>query len=237
MENILKHLIELQRIDTQFDELQLQKGDLPIAIEETRIQLKEKQERKEHYEERLESLAADRRMFENEIAAGKEKLKEYEDKLYQVKTNREYDAISLEIDTKKNEIEELKKKIDQSLEEETETLQLLEEVTAEIAEIEKQLAEYEQELKEIEEQTKEQETRLKHEREKIVREIDPRYIRQYERIRQAKNGLAVVPIRRNSCGGCFSAIPPQKIIEIREMHRLYTCEHCGRILVWIDEEH
>jgi predicted nucleic acid-binding Zn-ribbon protein len=90
-------------------------------------------------------------------------------------------------------------------------------------------------LDEITEQTQEEEKRLNKEREKILADVDKRYQWQYERIRKAKDGLAVVQIKKNSCGGCFSAIPPQKIVEIREMNRLYTCEHCGRILVWLDE--
>jgi len=94
---------------------------------------------------------------------------------------------------------------------------------------------YKNELEEIINHTKNEEARLKHEREKIIREIEPRFLRQYERIRKAKSGLSVVPIKRNSCGGCYSTIPPQRIIQIRELDRLYTCEYCGRILVWIDE--
>ena len=91
------------------------------------------------------------------------------------------------------------------------------------------------ELDEIVQQTRTEERRLTREREKILSEVDKRYQSQYEKIRKAKGGLAVVSVKKNSCGGCFSAIPPQKIVEIREMHRLFTCEYCGRILVWLDE--
>jgi len=236
LKQVVERLVKLQQIDTRFDELQLQKGDLPMMIEEAEEEYREKTARKKELEEKLAKGEADRRMFQAEIDAGKEMLKKYEEQLYQVKTNKEYDAISLEIDTKTMEIKELENKILQSLEEEEEYKKSIEELDSEIARLEEQLNEYKKELDEIIQQTRAEEARLAAEREKVVAEIDERLLRQYERIRKAKGGLAVVPIKRNSCGGCYSTIPPQKIVEIRELNRLYTCEYCGRILVWLDEE-
>lgn len=235
MKKRVKALIELQDIDTRYDELQLQKGDLPMMIEEAEEDLNEKVQLKNENDEKIEKGASDRRMFQKEIEASKEKLNEYEEKLYKVQTNKEYDAISLEIDTKKMEINELENKILQSLEEEEETKKVIEELKSSVDEIEKQLSEYKKELDEIILQTQNEEVQLDHEKEKLVRDIDKRLLRQYERIRKAKNGLAVVPVKKNSCGGCFSAIPPQRIVEIRELNRLHTCENCGRILVWMDD--
>jgi predicted nucleic acid-binding Zn-ribbon protein len=171
-----------------------------------------------------------------EIEAGNEKLKQYEEQLYKVQTNKEYDAISLEIDTKKMEIKELENKILQSLEDEEELKNNIEELVADLKKLEEQLSEYRNELSEIMQHTESEEARLANERQAIVSDIDRRYQNQYDRIRKAKGGLAVVPIKKNSCGGCFSAVPPQKIVEIREMNRLFTCEYCGRILIWLDEE-
>jgi len=231
----VNQLINLQEIDSRFDELQLQKGDLPMMIEEAETELHDTTERKEELENKIKSGKEDRRMFQTEIEASKDKLKQYDDQLYQVQTNKEYDAISLEIDTKKMEISELENKILQSLEEEEETKAIIAESEGEQSRLEEQLKEYKRELEEIIKQTKEEESRLSGKRELILGEIDKRILRQYERIRKAKDGLAVVPVRKGSCGGCFSSIPPQKIVEIREMQRLFTCEHCGRILVWADE--
>ncbi len=235
MKNVVNQLINLQEIDSRFDELQLQKGDLPMMIEEAETELHDTTERKEELENKIKSGKEDRRMFQTEIEASKDKLKQYDDQLYQVQTNKEYDAISLEIDTKKMEISELENKILQSLEEEEETKAIIAESEGEQSRLEEQLKEYKRELEEIIKQTKEEESRLSGKRELILGEIDKRILRQYERIRKAKDGLAVVPVRKGSCGGCFSSIPPQKIVEIREMQRLFTCEHCGRILVWADE--
>lgn len=235
MKTIVKQLIELQEIDTRFDELQMQKGDLPLMIEEAETDLGEIKSQAKELEDQLKKGEADRRMFQVEIEAGRGKLKEYEDKLYKVQTNKEYDAISLEIDTKKMEINELENKILQSLEEEEETKKNLSELKERSENIEKQLDEYRHELEEIIKHTRAEEARLSKERNKITEVVDKRILRQYQRIRKAKGGLAVVPIKKGSCGGCFSAIPPQRIVEIRELNRLHTCENCGRILVWIDD--
>ena len=235
MKKLVKQLVDLQKIDSKFDALQLQKGDLPMMIEEAESERESKSTRKKEMEETIKKGEADRRMFQMEIEAGNEKLKKYEEQLYKVQTNKEYDAISLEIDTKKMEIKELENKILQSLEEEEELKGQIRELQKDVKKLEEQLVEHRRELDDIVQQTRNEERRLTREREKILTEVDKRYQSQYEKIRKAKDGLAVVAVKKNSCGGCFSAIPPQKIVEIREMHRLFTCEYCGRILVWIDE--
>ena len=235
MKKLVKQLVDLQKIDSKFDALQLQKGDLPLMIEEAETERESKSTRKKEMEETIKKGEADRRMFQMEIEAGNEKLKKYEEQLYKVQTNKEYDAISLEIDTKKMEIKELENKILQSLEEEEELKGQIRELQKDVKKLEEQLVDHRRELDEIVQQTRTEERRLTREREKILTEVDKRYQSQYEKIRKAKDGLAVVAVKKNSCGGCFSAIPPQKIVEIREMHRLFTCEYCGRILVWIDE--
>jgi hypothetical protein len=235
LKKLVKQLVDLQKIDSKFDALQLQKGDLPMMIEEAESERESKSTRKKEMEETIRKGEADRRMFQMEIEAGNEKLKKYEEQLYKVQTNKEYDAISLEIDTKKMEIKELENKILQSLEEEEELKGQIRELQKDVKKLEEQLVEHRRELDDIVQQTRNEERRLTREREKILTEVDKRYQSQYEKIRKAKDGLAVVAVKKNSCGGCFSAIPPQKIVEIREMHRLFTCEYCGRILVWLDE--
>ena len=234
MKKLVRQLVGLQEIDSRFDVLQLQKGDLPMMIEEAEMELNDKKLQLEEKSESIVKGEADRRMFQMEIDASNDKLKQYEEQLYKVQTNKEYDAISLEIDTKKMEIKELENKILQSLEDEEELKSDISVLETEIKGIEEQLKEYKHELDEIILQTKEEESRLGGERDQILSDIEKRYQRQYDRIRKAKDGLAVVAVKKNSCGGCFSALPPQKIVEIREMNRLYTCEHCGRILVLVD---
>jgi predicted nucleic acid-binding Zn-ribbon protein len=235
LKTLLENFIKLQEVDNKLNTLKLQKGDLPMLIEQLQEDLKEKKERSSELEETVNKMQRDRRMFEKEVDASKAQLKKYEEQLYKVQNNKEYDAISLEIDTKKAEIESLENKIIQTLEDEEELKKERAELSEGISTLETQYQEYQKELEEINIQTREEETRLQHEREKVARQIEERYLRLYERIRQAKDGLAVAPIKRSSCGGCFSAIPPQRIVEIREAGRLHTCEHCGRILVWVGE--
>ena len=115
MKKIVKQLIDLQEIDSRFDILQLQKGDLPLMIDESESELQTKTKERKELDISIEKGEADRRMFQMEIEASNEKLKQYEEQLYKVQTNKEYDAISLEIDTKKMEIKELENKILQSI--------------------------------------------------------------------------------------------------------------------------
>lgn len=234
MKALMTNLLKLQEFDSRLNQLKLQKGDLPYIIESLEEDLQEKRKNLATIEERIHKLQSDRRLFEKEVEASKAQLKKYENQLYQVKNNREYDAISQEIDTKKAEIENLDNKIIQTLEEEEEISKELQELEQEIQRLEQQLEESRNELEEINLQTREEENRIRAQREQVARQIDQRYLRQYERIHHAKDGLAVAPVQRGSCGGCFSTIPPQKIVEIRKAERLYTCEYCGRILVWVD---
>ncbi|RMF57754.1 MAG: hypothetical protein D6748_10475 [Calditrichaeota bacterium] len=234
MKNLMQNLIKLQEYDNRLQELSLQRGELPTIIESLTEEIKEKTERLNEITESISKMQSDRRMFEKEVEASKIQLKKYEDQLYQVQNNREYDAISSEIDTKKAEIENLENKIIQTLEDEETLKQELSEGEEEVKKLEKQLSEHQKELEEIDQLTREEKTRLMAEREEIAKTIDDRFLRQYERIRKAKGGLAVAQIVRGSCGGCFSAIPPQRIVEVRKGDRLFSCEYCGRILVWID---
>ena len=232
MKDVVDNLIKLQDIDHRLNELKMQKGDLPQLIATVGEDIKEKKAESNRLEEQMEKMQSDRKLYEKEIEASKALFKKYEDQLYQVKTNKEYDAISMEMDTKKMEIEGLEEKILKTMEDDQELEKEVQTLSEEITTLESQYKEYEKELEEISQITQKEENKLLKEREKISRNIEPRLFKQYERIGKAKEGIAVAPIKKSSCGGCFSAIPPQKIVEIRELNRLYTCEYCGRILVW-----
>ena len=234
MKELVANFVQLQEFDNKLNSLKLQKGDLPVLIEHLEEELQDKQTNATELTERISKLQSDRKMFEKEIEASKAQLQKKEDKLYNVQNNKEYDAISLEIDTRKVEIDNLESRIIQTLEQEEELKQEAAANEQEIERITQQLREHREELDEINKHTQEEENRLRDQREVVAQKIDRRYLSQYERIRKAKSGLAVARITRNSCGGCYSAIPPQRIVEIREAGRLHTCEYCGRILVWVD---
>lgn len=236
MRKLVESLWRLQEYDTRLNHLRLQKGDLPVVIEDLDQSLRDKKDTSDQLKERIEKLKADRKLFEKEIEASKEQLKKYEDQLYTVKNNKEYDAISMEIDTKKAEVESLESKIIQTMEEEDALKGDIEGLGEDVTSLNSQLSENRKELEEIDAHTHAEEEKLLAEREAVAKEIDTRFIRQYERIRKAKDGLAVVPVMRGSCGGCFSAVPPQRLAEIKDSNRLHHCEYCGRILVWIEEK-
>lgn len=235
MKKLVSNLIRLQELDTRLNELDLQRGDLPSIIDHLTSDLEEKQNVSNELQEKIDRLQTDRKMFEKEIEASKELLKKYEDQLYQVKNNKEYDAISLEIDTKKVEIENLESKIIQTLEDEEELKKEVEELAESIKGLNAQLDEHRVELEEINQHTKNEEGRLTGQRNEILQELDERHARQYERIRKANGGTAVASINRGSCGNCYSVLPPQRIVEVHRTDRLHFCEHCGVILVWTED--
>ena len=235
MKNLLTNLLKLQEYDNRLNTLEMQKGDLPATIRQLKEDLSEKEQRVAELKEQIEKLKKDRIIYENEIVASKDQLKKQEDKLYHVQNNKEYDAITMEIDAKKMEIENLENKILQTIEEEEQLNKELEQLNSDIGSINEQLETLNKELAEIQTYTENEEQRLKELREKLLGQIDQRYLRQYERIRKAKNGLAIAVIERNSCSGCFNSLPPQRIVEIRKAERLFQCEYCGRILAYTEE--
>ena len=163
-------------------------------------------------------------------------MKKYEAQLYQVKTNKEYDAIA-------NETENVKKKIDEFESNIIEAVEKIENFTKsndEIeSEIEKLTTDYDENNVALQEKistSSEEENLLMHEKEIVEKKLTTQQIKSYHRIRSAKKGKAVASCNRGVCSGCFSFIPPQKIVEIRSMKRIYHCESCGRILVWDNNE-
>jgi len=232
LQQILYGLIELQEVDKRLDELRAERGDLPLIVEELKGKLDDKKAEYDKCVQTVKDAKVRQRELELSIDELKAKYDKYEEQLYQVKTNREYDAITLETDTVKQQLEDTKK--------ENEQTQII------IVENESRQKEIEEELKKLEEEyedntvelntkmneTAEEENLLQQERDIIIKKSKPDIIKTYELVRQARSGQGIAPIQGNVCGGCFSYIPPQKIVEVKKMKEIYTCEFCGRILVW-----
>lgn len=234
MQKTLYGLLELQEVDNRLDELKEEKGDLPLIVEDLESKLKAKNKELEEVKKKLKETKLRQRELELLIDEYKAKLSKYEDQLYQVKTNKEYDAITQETETVQTKLSESKQEQDQAeeaiidLDEKTVTLE------SEIAKLENELEENQVELNAKLNETAEEENLLKHEREIILNKANPDIIRTYERVRNARDGQGIAKIEGNVCGGCFSFIPPQKIVEVKKMQKIYTCEFCGRILVWAE---
>lgn len=234
-ENI-QTLLELQEVDRQLYALEKTKGDLPQTLEELKRKVAELTSAYDQKAAHLTNVERQRRALESALALAKERKKKYETQLYAVKTNKEYDAITLEIEHTEKEIDQNETKI-------LETLESEEKLKQEVAQFEEQLKAATQERDQQEEllnlmmaQNRTLVEQLQSARQGLLVGIKPGLLRSYERILRGKDGLAVVKIVRGSCGGCSTRITSQRAMEIREMREIYYCESCGRILLWQEEE-
>ncbi|MEK7672221.1 MAG: C4-type zinc ribbon domain-containing protein [Bacteroidota bacterium] len=168
---------------------------------------------------------------DSEIISHKEKIEKYKSQQYQVRNNKEYDALTKEMDQAAETIARLEKEMSALENKATVARTEIEATKKELEESQALLEEKKTELAEVSKSTEEEELKFQHEREKVLVRISKPDLAMYERIRTAKNGRAVVPIKRGACGGCYTAVPPQKVLELKRNNQLYTCERCGRIIV------
>ena len=228
----LTALFTLQAIDTQVDKIRAIRGELPLEVEDLEDEI-------EGLETRIEKFRQELKDLENEIAAKKvaisesqDLIKKYEGQQMNVRNNREYDSLSKEIEFQTLEVQLAEKKIREftaAMELKGETVKQVEE---ELEERRKDLEDKKNELEDIVAETKKEEELLKESSEKQKSAIEGRLLTAYQRIREnARNGLAVVPVERDACGGCFNKIPPQRQLDIRLHKKIIVCEYCGRILV------
>jgi len=225
-------LIELQEVDNRLDELMEERGDLPLIVEDLKAKLDDKMSYLEQLKNNLKESKVLIKTLEVDIEEAKGKIKKYEDQLYQVKTNKEYDAITVETESVKEQVNVF----EDDLLDNTDKIEKYEvEITTLESEIEKLEGEYEENKIELESKmrsTSEEENMLTQERKIILDGFSSNIISTYEKVRKARDGKGVADIKNGVCGGCYSYIPPQKIVEIKKMKKIYTCEFCGRILVY-----
>lgn len=232
MRNDLLRLLELQGIDSQIDELDQSKEEYPARIEALQEGLLDTQARIQSQQEQLEELEKRRRHHERELAHVEEELKRHRARLYEVKTNKEYDAIQQEIQAWENSKDQNEALIIGLLEQ-------IEELGAQVEEAEHTFQAVQAgKTHQIEEmQTKLDSASIEVEahwkrRDELAATIQARLLRTYERIRKGRRGgVAIVPLTREACGGCFSRLTPQKVAEAKRLDRMIRCENCGRIIV------
>jgi hypothetical protein len=227
----LKILYLLQTIDNQLDELEELRGDLPNMVR----QLEEKingmvEDIKAKESEQKDSLKK-RDQNEDEIEKLKENQKKFKAQLYQVRNNKEYDALTKEIDHTEEQVNKLELENDSLADKSKVLTQEIEEINPRLDELKKELKEKEADLKDIIKANEREELKLLEERKKIEGAVKKSDIAAYSKIRKAKKGLAVATIKRSACSGCHNIVPSQRQLEIRRNNRLYFCEYCGRILV------
>lgn len=236
MQKTVYALIELQEVDHRLDELKEERGDLPLIVEELETKLAKKNKDLKDYKKTLKDSKIRQRELELIVDESREKQSKFEEQLYQVKTNKEYDAITTQTEAVKSQLEEAENEL-LALDETISKMQNnLVELENEISKIESELDENKVELEQKLQATADEENLLKQERKIIVDSSDPTIVRTYEMVRQGRNGQGIAKVVGNVCGGCHAFIPPQKIVEVKKMKKIYTCETCGRILVWHEIE-
>ena len=235
VEEKLKALYQLQLIDSEVDRIRTVRGELPLEIEDLQDSIEAYSKRKEKVVQEIDSENEIKTKNTNQIAESNELIKKYKKQLENIKNNREFVSLTKEIEFQTLEIELSEKKIKNSeanLLHHTEKLNSLnDDLNVRKDELDKKSGELDEIVKETE---KEEEALLK-KSQKAKKVIDDRLLLAYEKIRgNVKNGLAVVSVKRDACGGCFNKIPPQRQLDIKLHKKIIICEHCGRIL--IDEE-
>ncbi|MDX9759915.1 MAG: C4-type zinc ribbon domain-containing protein [Bacteroidota bacterium] len=230
MKSILQSLYLLQLLDSELDELRELRGDLPETVNHMESELEQVEGRIEEIDGALKRGATERSMKEKESLELIAKIEKYKGQQLEVTNNREYDALTREMENAETTIATNEALVQDWIEQNEQLKLSKEQFEAKRDELLKELEVKREELKEILETTREEELNFERRREQAVNEVLERDMQLYQRIRAAK-GKAVVAIRRVSCSGCYNVVPPQLILEIKKNDRLFTCEHCGRILV------
>jgi predicted nucleic acid-binding Zn-ribbon protein len=237
IEQKLRSLYQLQQIDSKIDQLRTLRGELPMEVKDLEDEIEGLETRLEKFNEDLvglKKLIAEKQAFIKDAQALKAK---YEQQLMGVKNSREYDALSKEVEIQGLEIQIAEKKIREFNAQIDSRSQELQRFSDELAGRKKDLDNKKAELSDIVAETEKEEQELMAASEKARTGIEDRLLTAYTRIRKnSRNGLAVVTVQRDACGGCFNQIPPQRQMDIRTRKRIAICEHCGRILVDADIE-
>jgi len=226
----LKALIRLQHVDSSIDQLEQMRGDLPNEIrdledEETGLQTRIENLKQEEKEHEVNSRQADLNIKESEGL-----IKKYEEQQLQVRNNREYDALTKEIEAQKQRIQDAKQQIQHITESKDPRGLAIEEAETRLKELTDLLKAKRDELSEVMSDTESEQKELQRRRDEAEQAVDKRYLRAYNRLRsRVRDGRALVPLVRGAASG-FS-VPPQRQVEIRQRNRIVACEHTGRIIV------
>ena len=232
VEEKLSALVRLQKIDSKLDEIQILKGELPIEVSDLEDEIQGLHARQMRIEEEINGITDFIDKKKEVIKEADALIKKYEKQSENVKNNREFEAINKEMEMQQLEVKLAEKHIKDANEEVGEKAKTLDAAKKQIAAKEGVLNNKKSELEKIIADTEKEENTFKKRSDEARGALDERLLFSYDRIRtNYRNGLGVVPVMRDSCGGCFNAIPPQKQSEIKQHKKIIVCENCGRILV------
>ncbi len=228
----LKYLYELQKVDSKLDEIEILKGELPMEVRDLEDDIAGLETRINNFKSSVEDLEKDISKLDGNIKDSQNLIERYNSQLNNVKNNREFEALTKELELQKLDIRLFEKRIGefkQHIAVKSDSLANAEEL---LVSKQKDLEIKKVELEKIIEKTEATEEKLLKKSVRARKKIEERLLKSYDKIRgNYRNGLAVAFIERNACGGCFNEIPPQVQLEITQRKKILPCEHCGRVLV------
>jgi predicted nucleic acid-binding Zn-ribbon protein len=236
MQKQIELLMKLQDIDYFMGELERSKDYLPGMMEDLRRETEETEEALKTHQKRLEEAKLEQKSLEIEIGANNEALEKYQQQMLTIKTNKEYDALTVEISKAKEAVALAEDKTLLLMDEINELEEKIEEYTSNAGSIAKRNAD---QLDQLQTQIDSVGEKLKmkdDERKNILVRIPKRLMSSYERIRKVRGGDVVVPVKRRSCGACYKQLEPRLVQEIRKGEKVITCDSCGRILYWAGDD-
>ncbi len=235
VEEKLRALFRLQKVNSEIDKIRTLRGELPLEVQDLEDEIAGLQTRVEKYHEEVKGLESAVGTKKNEILEAQSLIDKYKEQQNNVRNNREYESISKEIEYQTLEIELCEKRIKEYIGQIKDKNTIIEESKKTLEERINDLNDKKSELDEIIKDTEKEEELLLNKRKDYESIIEERLLTAYKKIRKnARNGLAVVTVERDACGGCFNKIPPQRQLDIRSRKKIIVCEYCGRILVDID---
>ncbi len=232
VEEKLDALYQLQTTLSGIDEKRALRGELPLEVQDLEDEIAGLHTRVEKIQNEIADFEYAVSQKRGEIADAQASVERYKSQLDEVKNNREYDTLTKEIEFQSLEIELCNKKIKEALIKVEEKKHDLEHTEAVIKDREIAITEKKSELDEIMQETREEEELLKEKAKELETRIEPRLLTSFKRIRKnARNGLGIVYVQRDACGGCFNKIPPQRQLDIKMHKKIIVCEYCGRIMI------
>ena len=232
VEEKLKTLFQLQTALSSIDEKKALRGELPLEVEDLEAEIEGLSTRVERIESEINEYERAITQKKGEIVDAQTSVERYKAQLNEVRNNREYDTLSKEIEFQTLEIELCNKKIDEAQRRIAEKKVELEQSQEVLKEKNADLEVKKNELDEIMDETRVEEEKLREKAHELEAKIEPRLLMSFKRIRKnARNGLGIVYVQRDACGGCFNKIPPQRQLDVKMHKKIIVCEYCGRILI------
>lgn len=232
VEERLKALYKLQTLLSEIDRIKTLRGELPLEVKDLEDSIVGLQTRLENYKNDIKEFQASITSCKNDVQNAQALIAKYTEQQNNVRNNKEFDHLSKEIEYQGLEIEAKEKKIKDITKLIADRKEEVEELQKLLSDRSLDLQDKRKELEEIVSETRSEEETLRAKVSELEQEIEPRLLNSFKRIRKnARNGLGIVYIQRDACGGCFNKIPPQRQLDIKLRKKVIVCEYCGRILI------